>query len=75
MPPHEQDAGNHHEPDLPVFLTPAELAGRWKVSGRTLERWRAQGRGPAWTTLGGSIRYRLADVLAYEARQRRGSGG
>ena len=47
-------------------LTTRELAARWRLSLRTLERWRAEGYGPAWLTIGGSIRYRLEDVLAYE---------
>lgn len=48
-------------------LTPRELADRWKVSIRTLERCRAQRYGPAWITIGCSIRYRMTDVLAWEA--------
>ncbi|PWR02380.1 hypothetical protein DKT77_12650 [Meridianimarinicoccus roseus] len=52
-------------------LTQRELAARWRVSPRTLERWRAEGYGPAWLTIGGSIRYRLADVLTFERAQRR----
>lgn len=50
-----------------VYLTQRDLAGRWRVSGRTLERWRAERYGPAWIRIGGSIRYRMADVLAWEA--------
>ncbi|WP_272011131.1 helix-turn-helix transcriptional regulator [Roseovarius sp. ZX-A-9] len=53
--------------DSSVHLTQRELAARWRVSGRTLERWRAQRFGPAWITIGGSIRYRMSDVLAWEA--------
>ncbi|SEN72721.1 hypothetical protein SAMN04488003_12927 [Loktanella fryxellensis] len=48
-------------------LTPRDLADRWKVSIRTLERRRAVPSGPAWITIGGSIRYRMTDVLAWEA--------
>lgn len=50
-----------------AHLTQRELAARWKVSGRTLERWRAEHYGPAWISIGGSIRYRMSDVLAWEA--------
>ncbi len=53
--------------DSATCLTARELAERWKVSCRTLERWRAQRSGPAWITIGGSIRYRTTDVLAWEA--------
>ena len=54
------------------FLTQRELALRWRLSGRTLERWRAERYGPAWTSLGGNIRYALRDVLDFETRHRRG---
>ena len=57
---------------LETYLTQRDLEARWKLSGRTLERWRAERYGPAWVTLGGSIRYRLGDVEAFETRHRRG---
>ena len=52
-------------------LTQRDLARRWCVSPRTLERWRWLGQGPAYLKLGGKIVYRLEDVEAYEAAQRR----
>jgi hypothetical protein len=58
------------EPLPPVFLTPVELAQRWRISTRTLERWRAFGGGPVWIGLGGGIRYPRAGVLSHESRQR-----
>ncbi|WP_272010885.1 helix-turn-helix transcriptional regulator [Roseovarius sp. ZX-A-9] len=54
------------------YLTQRDLETRWQISGRTLERWRTEDYGPAWYVLGGSIRYRSADVEAFELRQRRG---
>ena len=56
--------------ELPTYLTQSELGARWRVSNRTLQRWRARGIGPAWIELGGSIRLLRADVEAFEARQR-----
>ena len=53
------------------FLTQRELATRWKITIRTLERWRGERYGPAWTSIGGSIRYSLTDVRAFESGQRR----
>ena len=53
------------------LLTQAALAKRWKVSPRTLERWRWLGRGPQYMKVGGQVRYRFADVEAYEAAQLR----
>lgn len=55
-----------------TYLSQRDLEERWKLSGRTLERWRAERYGPAWVILGGSIRYRLADVESFETRQRCG---
>ena len=52
-------------------LTQAALAERWQLSPRTLERWRWIGRGPQFMKVGGQVRYRIADVLAYEQRQLR----
>ena len=52
-------------------LNQLELAGRWRISARTLERWRWRKQGPAYLKIGGRVVYRLADVLAYEAAQRR----
>lgn len=53
--------------DASEFLTQRDLAARWRISGRTLERMRADHCGPCWIMIGGSIRYRLDDVLAFEA--------
>lgn len=55
-----------------VHLSERMLAKRWSVSGRTLQRWRNERYGPAWIRIGGSIRYALDDVRAYEAAQRSG---
>jgi hypothetical protein len=52
-------------------LRQLDLARRWCVSPRTLERWRWLGQGPAYLKLGGTIVYRLEDVEGYEAAQRR----
>lgn len=54
----------------PNFLTQNELSLRWRVSPRSLERWRWQKSGPAFTKLGGRVVYALADVEAYERRRR-----
>ena len=47
-------------------LTQKELARRWTISHRTLERWRWTGQGPAYMKIGGRIVYRIEDVLAHE---------
>ncbi|MEX2519631.1 MAG: helix-turn-helix domain-containing protein [Paracoccaceae bacterium] len=53
-----------------LFLREHELARRWRKSTRSLQRWRVDGTGPAFVRIGGSIRYRLDDVLAYESAAR-----
>ena len=51
-------------------LNQRELAKRWGISPRTLERWRSIGFGPAFLKLGGRVAYRLSDIEAFEAAQR-----
>lgn len=48
-----------------------ELARRWKLSARTLERWRWQGTGPSFLKVGGRVLYRLEDIEAFEAAKMR----
>lgn len=43
-----------------------ELAARWRISHRTLERWRWIGEGPKFLKVGGRVVYRLADIEEYE---------
>lgn len=56
------------------FLNQKQLARRWGLSPRTLERWRWQGRGPNYLKLVGRVSYRLTDIEAFEAAQFRASG-
>ena len=51
-------------------LTQLDLARRWRISPRTLERWRWLGQGPAYLKLGAVVAYRLEDVEAFEAERR-----
>ena len=46
-----------------------ELARRWAISHRTLERWRWAGEGPAYMKIGGRVVYRLEDIVALERDQ------
>ena len=52
-------------------LNQIELARRWKLSPRTLERWRWLGQGPRFMKLGGRVAYRLEDIEAFEVEQLR----
>lgn len=49
------------------FLNQTELSRRWKVSPRTLERWRYQRNGPQYRRIGGRVVYALADIESFEA--------
>ena len=55
----------------PTYLTQVELALRWRISPRTLERWRWAGEGLPFTKVGGRVLYSLSDIEAYEAAQTR----
>jgi len=54
-------------------LNQIDLAARWNISHRTLERWRWTGEGPRFIKLGGRVVYRLEDVEGYEREQIRAS--
>jgi len=53
-------------------LTTADLAERLGVSPRTVDDWRVDKKGPAYIRIGrgdDTVRYRLADVEAWEAER------
>ena len=52
-------------------LSTRELAERWNISRRTLDRWRWAGEGPRFLKLGGRVVYRIADIEAFEQQQLR----
>lgn len=59
---------------MPIkHMNQVELAARWKISPRTLERWRWTGDGPCYLKIGGRVVYRLEDVEAFEQSQLRAS--
>ena len=55
-------------------LNQIELARRWRLSHRTLERWRWLGEGPQYLKIGGRVVYRLEDVEAFEVGKMRETG-
>jgi hypothetical protein len=55
-----------------AHLTQFELAERWRLSGRTLEKWRQTGRGPRWLRVGGRVLYPADEVERFEAANLRG---
>ena len=71
-------AGNNTNPlkrqEPSALIRERILARRWGKSIRTLQRWRANDYGPAYLVIGGSVLYRLSDVLDFETRMRRSGG-
>lgn len=53
-------------PHLIRHLNQVELSRRWKISPRTLERWRWLGQGPRYLKVGGRVIYRLEDIIEFE---------
>ena len=47
-------------------LTPDDLAERYSVPKKTIYDWNSKGTGPRYMTIGRHVRYRLADVVAWE---------
>jgi predicted DNA-binding transcriptional regulator AlpA len=55
---------------MDTYLTEAEVSTRYKVSKRTLQRWRVTGDGPRFVRLGPRrIVYRASDIEAWTAAQ------
>ena len=55
----------------PAF-TETELALRWNISPKTLQRWRCEGVGPPYIKLSKAVRYPVDDIVAYEQANRQG---
>lgn len=48
------------------FLNQKQVARRWGLSPRTLERWRWLRQGPVYFKLGGKVAYRVTDIEQFE---------
>ena len=56
------------------FLTEAEFSEQFRISRRTLQRWRETGEGPVFVRLGARrLAYPLADALLWAAGRTYGS--
>ncbi|SFK95948.1 hypothetical protein SAMN05444421_111120 [Celeribacter marinus] len=51
-----------------ILMSTKLLSRRWNIAPRTLERWRAEGRGPQFVRIGRHVRYRQTDILAFEVK-------
>lgn len=54
---------------MPAHLNQLELARRWSMSPRTLERWRWTGEGPHFLKIGKRVIYPLAEIEAFETER------
>lgn len=55
----------------PAF-TETELARRWNISIKTLQRWRSEERGPPYIKLSKAVRYPVDEIVTYEQLNRQG---
>lgn len=56
-----------------LALDEYELATRWGLSVKTLQRWRQQSLGPVFCKLGARVTYLIPEVEAFERRVSRNS--
>ena len=55
-----------------AYLNQGELARRWRLSGRTLEKWRQTRRGPRYLRVGGRVLYPQSEIDRFEVDNLRG---
>lgn len=48
------------------FLTPKELATRWRLSDQTLANWRSARQGPPYVKINTKVLYPIEGIHAYE---------
>lgn len=65
-PQHVHEALRQLPPDARHVLNENELAQRWGISTKTLQRWRSEGRGPKYLKLSKRVSYPLETVLDFE---------
>ena len=67
------DAINGLSPGDRRVLNENELAQRWGLSPKTLQRWRSEGRGPRYLKLSKRVSYPLESVIEFERGARHDS--
>ena len=75
---HVVQSGRHpgwpQQVDAPrIAMDETELATRWKLSVKTVRRWRQIDLGPVFCKLGSRVVYLVSEVEAYERRVSRNS--
>jgi predicted site-specific integrase-resolvase len=56
--------------EIPEWLDESQVSALITIKVKTLQNWRCAGRGLPFHKLGGKVRYKKADVLAYIAQRR-----
>lgn len=59
----------------PRFLNQRDLADRWQVAEKSLERWRYEGKPPIFTKINGKVLYAMEDIEDLEQISRRQNTG
>ena len=54
-----------------LCLSEVDLATRWGISPKTLQRWRTNKSGPPYLKLSKRVKYLIEDVVAYEQQQKK----
>mgnify|MGYP000378989019 CR=1 FL=1 len=49
-----------------AYFTEVELALRWDLSPKTLQRWRTDGRGPHFLKFSKCVRYPIDEIMVFE---------
>ena len=51
-----------------MMMNENELATRWNISPKTLQRWRSEGRGPRYMKMSKRVVYPIDEVFDFESR-------
>lgn len=56
-----------------MMINENELATRWNISPKTLQRWRSEGRGPRFMKMSKRVVYPIDEVFDFESKALRAS--
>lgn len=66
----EERLRQHQSSIVPEYLDAAEASIFLNIAPKTLEDWRARGKGPAYNRVGRLIRYNIDELRAWMREQR-----
>ncbi len=53
-----------------IYITEKDLAKKWSLSAKTLQRWRWLKSGPTYIKIGGRIRYTSENIKNFEEERK-----